>query len=283
MGTGKIKHMIVYSSPAGTTRHVAQVVEKKLKELGCEVEIYDLGNRDDCSRLNTTIKDKLNNCCLWIGSPVYAGHAVPPIMHIISKLQAGSGNSAIPFVTWGAVTSGIALGEMGEMLAEKGYAVLGAAKIVAVHSMMWECDEPLGKGHPDNMDDKMMEELVEKVHSKLQGESTDALSLEVLKYQPEQVQEMLQKINMEVAKEMLPPLNLDEDTCTQCALCENECPVFAITLDPYPRFGDDCIRCYNCLRLCEEGAIKSDLSGVEPMLKEKAADRPEFPQSQVFV
>ena len=202
---------------------------------------------------------------------------------LLPSCRSGKGNSAVPFVTWGAVTSGVALSEMGAMLSEKGYTVLGAAKVGAVHSMMWESKDPLGGGHPDAGDDQMMEKLVEDVSTKLTAGPVRSLPLEALNYQPQEVQEWLQKVNIEAAKTMLPPLQLDEAACTKCAVCEKECPAFAITLDPYPRFGDACILCYNCVRLCEEGAIKSDLSQIEGMLKGKAAQNPERPLSQVFV
>jgi ferredoxin len=261
---------------------MAQVVEKTLKELGSEVRMYDLGNRDDCTRLNVQIKNGLNDCCLWVGTPVYAGHAVPPIMRFIAELPVDKGNFTIPFVTWGEVTSGVALSEMGTMLSEKGYTLLGAAKIVALHSMLWQSEAPLGGGHPNTEDDQMMEKLVRDVHTKLTTDPIRSLPLEALSYQPQAVQEVMQKVNMEVAKKMLPPLQLVETACTKCAVCEKECPAFAITLDPYPHFGDACILCYNCIRLCEEGAIKSDLSQIEGMLKGKAAQNPERPLSQVF-
>ncbi len=283
MKDSKVKSLIVYSSPAGTTRHVAKVMEKKLKEQGYEPDLFDLGRKDDGMQLRSEFKDGIKDCCLWIGSPVYAGHALPSIMQFISELPLGKGNCAVPFATWGAVTSGVALSEMGTMLSEKGYTVLGAAKVGAVHSMMWESKDPLGGGHPDAEDDQMMEKLVQDVCTKLKADSVRSLSLESLNYQPQEVQEWLQTVNIEAAKTMLPPLQLAEDACTKCGICEKECPAFAITLDPYPRFGDTCILCYNCVRFCEEGAIKSDLSQIEGMLKGKAAQNPERPLFQVFV
>ena len=277
------KAFIVYSSPAGTTRHVAQVIATVLKDLGCKSEANDLGNRNDRSKLNSQIKDIEDGCCLWVGSPVYAGHAVPPIMDFISKLPVSKGSYAVPFVTWGGVSSGVALHEMGKMLGEKGYTILGAAKILAVHSMIWQFKNPLGEGHPDSEDDAMIKGLVGDANSKLLSDVKKPIPLEDLNYQPEEVQEAMQKVNIEVAKQMLPPRKLDEEACTKCGICEEECPVQAIKCDPYPQFGDACFLCYNCVRLCEEGAIKTDLSQVESMLKEKAAKNPERPLSQVFV
>ena len=283
MNLRHVKSLIVYLSPAGTTRHVSQVIEKKLKALGCEAELYDLGNREDTEKLNGEIKAGLKGCCLWVGTPVYAGHAVPQITNFIAGLPGGKGTFSVPFVTWGAVTSGLALDEMGKMFVDKGYTVLGAAKIVTVHSMMWRSKDPLGGGHPDAGDDKMMEDLVDSVHAKWKSDAINSLSLDMLNYQPQPVQEWIKTLNIEAAKTMLPPLQLVEEACTKCGICEKECPAFAITLDPYPRFGDECILCYNCVRLCEDDAIKSDLSQIEVMLKGKVAEQPESPPSQVFV
>jgi len=279
----KVMSLIVYLSPAGTTRHVSQVIETKLNELECDVEVYDLGKKEDFGKLKEKVKEGLKNCCLWVGTPVYAGHAVPQITNFISGLPDGKESFAVPFVTWGAVTSGLALDEMGKMFADKGYTVLGAAKIVAVHSMMWRSKDPLGGGHPDANDDKMIEDLVSKVHAKLRDEPIHSLPLARLNYQPQEAQEWLKTVNIDAAKTMLPPLHLVEEACTKCGVCEQECPAFAISLDPYPTFGDACILCYNCVRLCEENAIKSDLSPIESMLKGKVSEQPESPPSQVFV
>ena len=283
MGNNDKQALIVYSSPAGTTRHISQVIMKSLQHLDYQPGVNDLGNRNDRSKLNSQIKDLVNGCCLWIGSPIYAGHAVPPITDFISHLPVSKGGYAVPFVTWGGVSSGVALHEMGEVLGEKGYIVLGAAKILAVHSMMWRFNNPLGEGHPDVEDDAMIEKLVEDVHSKLQGDDRKAIPLDDLNYQPKDVQESMQKMNIEMAKQMLPPRQLDEELCTKCGICEEECPAQAITCDPYPKFGDACFLCYNCVRLCQEDAIKTDLSPIEGMLKERAAKNPERPLSQVFV
>jgi len=283
MKMNNLNTMIVYSSPAGTTRHVSQVIYNTGKDLGYEPKMFDLGNRDERSKLHSEVKALGTDCCLWIGSPVYAGHAVPPILDFIAQLPQSRGSYAVPFVTWGAVTSGIALHEMGKMLYEKGYTVLGAAKVVAVHSMMWDFENPLGKGHPDAEDDAMIEGLVGKVHTKLLSNNIQPIHLGDLNYQPKEIQESMQKINIKLVKEMLPPRHLDEEACTQCGTCVEVCPAGAITCDPYPQFGEECFLCYNCVRLCEAGALKTDLSQIENRLQERAKNMAEQPLSQIMV
>jgi len=277
------KTLIVFSSPAGTTRHVAQVISNSLKDLGYEPTVYDIGDRGDRSKIISQAKNLVDKCCLWIGSPVYAGHAVPPITDFISKLLPSNGSYAVPFVTWGAVTSGIALHEMGKTLNEKGYTILGAAKVLAVHSLMWDCENPLGEGHPNAEDDTMIKKFVEKIDAKLSNEDRQPLMREDLNYQPKEIQESMQKVNIEIAKQLIPPRQLDESVCTQCGKCKDVCPADAITLNPYPQFGSECFLCYNCVRLCEEGAIKADLSQFASKLREAAEKMGESPLSQIFI
>ncbi|MEE8381561.1 MAG: hypothetical protein V3R78_06780 [Thermodesulfobacteriota bacterium] len=47
MGISDPKAFVAYSSPAGTTHHVAQVIESSLKNLGYKYGVTDLGKRDD--------------------------------------------------------------------------------------------------------------------------------------------------------------------------------------------------------------------------------------------
>lgn len=46
------------------------------------------------------------------------------------------------------------------------------------------------------------------------------------------------------------------DKCLQCGECEDNCPVQALTLDPYPVINDNCISCFCCVELCTEGALE---------------------------
>jgi len=47
-----------------------------------------------------------------------------------------------------------------------------------------------------------------------------------------------------------------EDKCTKCGLCQEHCPVGAITLRPYPVVDPDkCISCFCCMELCNQQAM----------------------------
>jgi len=279
----KQRSIIVYSSPAGTTRHVAEVVNSSLDDMGCLTEIFDLGKPEDCQRLKSAQNNFAAGDCLWVGSPVYAYHALPDVTDFIDGLPELKGVFAVPFVTWGAVTSGMTLSEMGQQLEDKGYQLAGAAKIAALHSMMWQIENPLGKDRPDRKDDVLIGDLVKKVYAKINSNEFVPYPVENLNYQPEPVQKAMQEMNLEKAKPMFPKIDADKDLCSQCGECEKVCPVQAISCSPYPHIGDKCMFCFNCARTCEKNAFKIDLLPFGDRVRHMAAENDEHPLSKTFV
>jgi flavodoxin len=174
---------IIHCSPAGSTKHVAKVIGKTLAARGQQSALFDLCNTAESAAAKAQICKSSQDTLLFIGSPVYAFHVVPPVMKFIEQLPDTFKGYSVPFVTWGAVTSGIALYEMGRLLNEKGVPVIGAAKIVATHSLMWQFAHPLGEGQPDD-DDKKVAELVEKITAKLKSPQVITVPIAELNYQP---------------------------------------------------------------------------------------------------
>ncbi len=279
----KQRSIIVYSSPAGTTRHVAEVIKTMLEDTGCSYEIFDLGRKEDCQRLEIAQDDFAAGDSLWIGSPVYTYHALPRVTEFIAGLPRDRGVLAVPFVTWGAVSSGLALSEMGRQLEDKGYLLAGAAKIAALHSLLWQVKNPLGHGRPDGIDDVLIRDFVKKVQAKINSDKFDACSVEDLNYQPEAAQKAMKEMSLEKARPMFPEIEADKDLCTQCGECAKVCPVQAVNCSPYPEIGAKCIFCFNCVRLCEENAFKIDLSPFFDRLRGMAVENDEHPLSKTFV
>lgn len=279
--TEKKNALIVYASPGGSTRHVARTIEDRLKELDGAVSVLDLGRGADAGAVHDLLSAAAGDTLLFIGSPVYVGRAVPPVMSFLESLPENSGVAAFPFVTWGGVSSGIALWEMGKTIKEKGYHLAGAAKVLAVHTMMWQEDEPLGEGHPDPDDDDMIRNLAAAVYAKAVGEGD--IPLDALDYQPEPLKQEMLKSSLKQAEEKLPNRKVDEDLCTECGICADVCPTDAIAFTPYPEFGPACIFCFNCVRECPEEAIKADMSPVGPRLKARSEQLDERPFTKGFL
>jgi len=280
----KIKVFIVYFSPAGSTRHVAKVIEQQFLILDAEVSSFDLAecSSDVAVEIMREMEASNGNSCLFIGSPVYVSHAVPPVMDYIAGLKEDTGGFAVPFVTWGGACSGIALYEMGKELINKGFMLLGAAKILALHSLMWQLEDPLGKGHPDNRDDRMIEELAAHVNRKMHEDNPKELALSDLTYQTKENHAEMEKISLQTAKAHMPERSIDTQLCNQCQVCSDVCPVDAVTFAPYPEFEDGCVFCFTCMKKCPEQAITADISAIWQRIRDRAAFFSERPHTQIF-
>lgn len=278
------KSFIFYCSPAGTTRHAARVLARKLKSYKRQVTVCEVGrNPEELEQLLRELAESQEKITIFIGSPVYASHALPLIMDLIGRLPKIGQGYAVPFATWGGATSGLALEEMGVALTARGYGVIAAAKILAVHSLMWQLDNPVAVGHPDMADDRLLEDLIAAVEKNLGLPEPLKLLPASLEYQPRLMAEEMLKLNLEIAKGILPQRKVNQDVCTQCGECALKCPVAALTLTPWPVFAESCICCFNCMRLCPENAIEADLTAIYQRIKERAAAAREGSPSQIYL
>jgi len=276
------KAMIAYCSPAGATRHVAGVMIRQCRSLGIETQEVDLAQRPDMDAIMASFTPPAEDLCLFIGSPVYVSHAVPPVMDFIARLPEGTKLPVVPFVTWGGACSGMALFEMGEALAAKGMLPVGAAKILAVHCMLWRSDNPVGQGHPDAEDDRLVGDLVNYIHSQLSRGHSTGIATDDLAHYPAPVRAEMTKMNLKIAAAHMPAREVDAAACTACGQCAEVCPTDAITLAPTPVFGETCIYCCSCMRECPEDAIRADLSGAEARIRARVKHFDEQPLSQIF-
>ena len=278
-----MKILLAFCSPAGSTRHVAEIVQVAFAQKNVEVEMVNLGKSYDRSNVSQIIKEGHENTCLFVGSPVYRDMAVPPVMRFIETLPEGEGVLAVPFVTWGTACSGVALWQMGKVLTEKKFGIAGAAKVCAEHSLMWGVEDPAGKGHPDKEDDSRIEALVSGLLTRFGSDRIPVLDLDQLDYQPhEQADEMKEKLDKPWKNV---PKHVTEEVCTQCGVCRDECPAAAVSLNPYPEFSADCFDCFNCIRLCPENAIvpEAKMDQIEDRIRKRVRTIKERPLTQIFL
>ncbi|MGM0418883.1 MAG: EFR1 family ferrodoxin [Thermodesulfobacteriota bacterium] len=261
--------VIAYISPAGSTRESALTLKKELESKGIEVSLFEVGRKNSFKPVKKALEKE--NTLFFIGSPVYVNRMLPHIPELIEFIENKKNIPVIPFVTWGCVTSGIALYDAGKKLTENNFIFSGALKIPAPHSMTWQSKEVIGDGHPDSEDKKIIKEFVEKLLSGLENGDIPKKQLkpEDVQHQPEETKLEMEKSSLAAAKNHMPEKMISEKLCTQCGICAELCPVEAIELDPYPVFKENCITCFKCVKECPEDAILCDASLMGDRIKKK--------------
>lgn len=274
-----MQHRILYLSPAGTTAQIAAWISSSLHELGQESELIDLAVHDAASVQGF---DWSLDCCLWLGSPVYCDHAVPLVEQLIAQLPESVSGFSVPFVTWGGVTSGLALPELAAGLQDKGLKPLAAGKFLAQHSSTWKVDEPFYHGYPGPEELSLVRQLVNLVCDRLASGAGDVLNLKRLNYLPARMREDSAGKSLVQVKAVLPPLEAEQAICTGCGICAQQCPLQCIELSPYPVIGSECIRCMQCVRHCPEEAFSHSPEAVYERILAMARDSAEKKVSQIY-
>lgn len=276
-----IKHYIAYFSPAGTTRKVAERVQQALQSHQIEVVMADLSVHG--GTLASVLKDAAGPFVLWLGSPVYCDHALPPVMEQIAALPDSLRGYSVPFVTWGGVCSGFALSEIGHALAAKHLSPLAAAKIMAEHSSTWDASQPWEAGRPHEQDLTLVDNLVEQVLQLLQGENPQILDLAKLNYLSKAQQADVALKSLDKAKVAMGTPKADEALCVQCGECVQICPTGAMSLNPMPQVEAElCVVCHQCVRVCPEQAFPHNGDQAAQRIAGMAAASDEEKVSAVF-
>lgn len=254
MQNGFPRTAIIVFSPHGNTLKVAGAMKEGLFSQGIEPTLIDLTGAPWHEIRGFTYSMLNDYDLLVLGSPVYAGRVIEPIEIFLSGLPDTEVKLAAVFVTYGLI-SGNALSHAAKQLSKKGYAILGAAKIVASHSMVFEDEKDQFILRPSQEDLELATTFGRVLVDKTNHSGLKRMPMDLLKPKKSLAVRIFDKfMATRFGMAILPHVRFTRETCIQCGRCAESCPVKILTLDPYPRQVGDCIRCYNCVRMCPTGA-----------------------------
>lgn len=258
---------IMYFSPSGNTAASAVEIGKSLKErCGAQVQMIDMTRSayftadDKMTYIKSVMKP---HDVLIIGGPVYAHHLQYHVKDMINLLPEPDGVTwgkiAMAFVTYGGISSGIALEEAGALLHESGRIVRGGLKIPAPHRMTRAFRENEYKADVDPaLVYDEIKRMADAVSTMTDGKSAEHSA--ALKYQPRMKKIVADVIFNEKTwhEKRYPKVRIDSSACTGCGKCEKVCPVLRIGKEGTAvsmNGSSSCIHCLNCVAECPAKAI----------------------------
>lgn len=221
---------LIIFSPSGTTAKVAKALAGFL---GPESVTYDLTVRG-ATQINIEAKDDV----AVFAVPVYVGR-IPALAAERLQAVSGNGQKAVAVVVYGNRDYDDALAELCDIVAARGFNVVGAGAFIAQHCIF----PKVATGRPDADDVRKISEFADAVRMKINdGELLELNSV---------------KGNRPYKKAASVPLHPDVDKkkCNSCGTCAAQCPTGAIDVDnPRLTDGSKCITCCRCISVCPHDA-----------------------------
>ena len=297
-----LKVAIIVFSPTGNTLKVGHMLGEQLISRNIHVKLYNFTGNDTIFRKNNIksyLKENIKeHDLLCIGSPVYAHHLHYNVKNIIkAKPENGWAKLAVPFVTYGAINSGVALREAAKLLKNSGRLTVLGMKINAFHCMtaLPQINNKINEGMPGEEALPLIEELANKIVRFNYGV-------------PEESKDITKKLNYQKLKNRIkariifrekfwhkylyPKLFFNHVACQKCEQCINICPVNCIEMTndgPILLNSPSCIHCGACILECSYNAIdiNTNWSRLNNMLEEAVNGRGplvsnENPKSMVY-
>jgi len=298
---GWMKILIIVFSATGNTSKVAEMLEKALIARTAEVRTLEMNRVDiftGAGRMREFLEENaLPHDCICIGGPVYAGHLQRQVKNIIRALPPPGGKwgkAAIPFVTWGGISSGVALEESARLLGQSGRTPVLGMKIAGRHSLARQYAVKLNDGKPGSEALPFIEELAERIMA-LDIEAPDSLKdiSAQLSYQSMATRILDGFIFNEAGLKPVfhPGTKVRPDRCKGCGLCVERCPVQRRVMvngrSAEKKRGAGCIHCGECFNCCPSAAITFPAARLERLITNGSMGKGllacrEFPQNIVY-
>ena len=250
--------IIIYFSQAGNTKKIAEAIYRGVNK---RIEHCDI------ARLREIKPEDLEDYDLiGVGSPVWHSRPSFNVSDFIETLTGLEGKHCFYFCTHGAMP-GPTLQEAESQLRRRGLTVIGSVAWYGSVFLPYMLKPYFTDGHPDEIDIKEAEDFgieMAELSLKISQGATDLIpkSTKVRDYITD-ARYLLATLKYE-ADERSRPFKINEEKCTRCMLCVENCPTDNIDLSVSPPVFKtiQCMRCWYCEQICPEGAVEYDWEAV---------------------
>lgn len=234
----------VYFSATGTTQKAVESIARAVADkLGAVYGVYDFtlpGQREDA--LVFSEED-----LVVFGTPVYAGR-VPNVLLKYLDMTEGNGALAVPVVLYGNRNYDDGLIELRDILENHGLHTVAAAAFIGEHSFSYT----LAEGRPDEQDMTVLHHFADQVAEKAgrmdKSDLTESVEVKGTPYPYRGYYQPRDRQGNPVDIRKVKPLT--KDTCINCLICAEACPMGSISFDNVMEYTGICIKCGACIKKC---------------------------------
>lgn len=235
---------VIFFSPTGATKTVLTAIAQGMGIKKINYIDLTLPSARKADKIN--VKEDL----LIIGVPVYE-EKVPKILTEALQGLTGEGKPAVVVTVYGAVGDGVALSELKTIVKTAGFIPAAAASFIGEHSFSTK-SLPLAAGRPNTSDEYNAKQFGSMIINKLKStENLNQIEVSV----PEGKLLLMAKILPENSARLFTEKpDADKNLCNNCGLCAKLCPVGAIDITTMEINENSCLRCFACVRVCDNQA-----------------------------
>ncbi|MFX1323538.1 MAG: EFR1 family ferrodoxin [Promethearchaeota archaeon] len=245
--------LIIYFSQTGGTEKIASKIKDGILKSNNKCDMIKIKNAQD--------KDLKNFDLIGIGTPTFYYREPINVKNFIQNMQEGNGKHCFLFCTHGSVI-GNTFYYMEEELKKKEYLVIGSFDSYSASSLQFYPEIMHTTDHPDKIEHeeafqfgKNICDISLRIEN---GESTLVPKFNLI--EDTWWVKQNKTLTLEVLRQVFPKFEINEEECTKCLTCQENCPTDAIDIEANPPEiqKETCIFCGYCEKVCPERAIKAD-------------------------
>lgn len=204
---------------------------------------------------------------LCIVAPVYAHHLqfhMKGALSVLPPPDAKWGKLAIPILSYGGFSTGVALKEAACLLEQGGRKVIGAARIAAPHAIcrLPQIHVKVNFDRPGKVEEALFERIADAIATAFAGKPPIPGTVRRQLRFPSLVSRLKAALIFReklFQRRIYPRLAVDDLRCIGCGTCARACAVKRlVVVDGHVIFRDDlqeCIHCSECILACPRAAL----------------------------